>query len=110
MNGVVNEVSVDANEVRVGITDEARWNWDIDDGCSGADARTILFVRLFHEGDSQVATNETVHYFCGRDDPLRADLHLFIPLLFAIAWNIRDGKLSREEARKSYFGVRLTPS
>lgn len=40
---VVNCVTVDASEITVGATNSTRWNWDLEDGQSGVDARTIVW-------------------------------------------------------------------
>lgn len=54
---IVNHVCVDASEITVGATNLARWQWDVDDGCSGADARTLVWVTLKDSGPGAVVAD-----------------------------------------------------
>lgn len=105
-NLVINLITVDEAEICVGATDSERWGWDIADGESGADARTMVWVTLKDNGVGYVAS-ESAGFFCHREDPLRKLAYDGIPGLFNIAWDIRERKLTQQEAREAYFGFEI---
>lgn len=103
---VINSITVDEAEICVGATDSERWGWDIADGESGADARTMVWVSLKDNGVGYVVS-ESVGFFCHREDPLRALAYEGIPDLFDAAWDIRERKLTQQGAREAYFGFEI---
>lgn len=98
---VVNYVRVEENKIIIGATDNERWQWDIEDGESGADAKTIIMVTL--ETDDGGYTAEKVELFCDRCEGLRILVMEKIENLFTIAWDIHDKKFGKKEARDNYF-------
>ena len=100
---VVNQVVVGEQEVIVGATHGARWKWEVDDGQSGADARTIVCVSLKNSGDSG-AVSESAGLFCNREDALRPLAISGIAALFEVAWAIKEQRLDTGAARRRYFG------
>jgi hypothetical protein len=105
---VVNWIFIDEKEIIVGITDSERWGWDIKDGYSGADARTIIYVTLILNGE-KITNGELVNFFCSRYEPLRTLATATIPKLFEIAWEIEDLKMTQVEARDKFFGLKIQP-
>ncbi len=103
IRAIVNEIFIDKNEITVGVTDSERWGWDVDDGYSGADARTMVWVILKDNGPGYT-NSETVGFYCARSEPLRALAYSSIPKLFDIAWEILSEKMTMTEAREKYFG------
>lgn len=103
---IINSITADEEEICVGATDNERWAWDVSDGYSGVDARTMVWVTLKDNGPGYVVS-ESVSFFCHREDPLRAIAYNGISGLFDIAWDIREQKFSEKEARKAYFGFEI---
>lgn len=103
---VVNEVAVEAESVTVGATNRERWEWDRNEGYSGADAKTIISVRLIGRGPGY-AVGEEMSLFCARDDPLRPLALQGIGPLLALAWQIREQDLDDDQARAAFFGREL---
>jgi len=103
---IINSITVDDKEICVGATDSERWGWDVSEGYSGADARTMVWIILKDNGPGYVVS-ESVGFFCHREDPLRAIAYEGIPELFDVAWNIREKKINEKEARKAYFGFEI---
>ncbi len=103
---VVNLVIVDESEVTVGATNRTRWRWDVEDGQSGVDARTLVWVTLKDNG-AGFTVGETAGLCCDRADPLRALALRGIEPLLAIAWSIRERGASQSTARADHFGTFL---
>lgn len=97
---VINYIWIENNEITVGATDNLRWKWDTEDGMSGGDAKTIVFVVLKDY-------LEKTGFHCLPGDPVRelAMSHLFE--LFDIAWAIRNDKDDLQTAGDKYFGMEL---
>lgn len=102
---LVNYILVSEEEILVGATDSERWRWDREEGASGADAKTIVYVTL--KGKARAYTSEEAGFHCGPGDPVRYLAMQLMPELFAIAWRIRREGFSEEEARDWYFGRRV---
>lgn len=102
---VVNYIRVEENKIIIGATDNERYQWDIDDGESGADAKTIIMVTL--EIDDDGYTAEKAELFCDRSDGLRLLVIEKIENLFTIAWDIYDKKLDKKHARDNYFAYEI---
>ena len=103
---VINWINIEDNVILVGATDNERWEWDTEEGYSGADAKTIVYVTLTDNGKSY-STSENAGFHCGIDDPLRSICMNYLLELFDVAWSIKNDKLDFEEARKQYFGKSL---
>ena len=103
---IINHVIVNEKEIVVGATNSERWRWDKDEGLSGVDARTIVWVTLTDNGPHYVVS-ETVGLFCTREDPLRPLALSGINALFEIAWKIKDQQLTMQQAREAFFGHEL---
>lgn len=104
---VVNYICVDDHEILVGATDSERWQWDTEAGASGADARTMVWVIIKTHGKNWV-DSESVGIFCNRTETILRPLALAgIADLFEIAWEIKDQKMTLDEARKNYFGFKI---
>jgi hypothetical protein len=103
---IVNYIFVANNEIVVGVTDSERWGWDTEEGYSGADARTMVWVILKLNGPG-IATAETVGFYCGRTEILRELAYASIPKLFEIAWEIEVEKMTNSEAVDKFFGMQL---
>ena len=98
---VINFVLIENDEITVGATDNLRWKWDIEDGMSGADAKTIVWVCLKEE------TEENASFHCSPGDPVRALAMSRLVEMFDIAWAIKNDKDDMQAARKKYFGMEL---
>ena len=103
---IVNWIFVDDKEITVGVTDSERWGWDTEDGYSGADARTMVWVTLTLNGP-RIATKEEVGFHCGRTEILRELAYASIPKLFEIAWEIEVEKMTDTESKDKFFGMQL---
>lgn len=103
---VVNEVAVEAESVTVGATNRERWEWDRKDGYSGADAKTIISVRLIDHGTG-CAPGEEMSLFCSRDDPMRPLALQGCGPLLALTWQIREQGMDDDRARTAFFGREL---
>ncbi|WP_299767389.1 hypothetical protein [uncultured Dokdonia sp.] len=100
---VINWITIEDNVVLVGATDDVRWRWDIEEGMSGADTKTIVYVTLTDNGKG-ISPSEQAHFHCLPKDPTRAIAMSNIIELFDIAWSIKNKQMSLEEARETYFG------
>lgn len=88
----------------MGATDNERWRWDIEDGMSGADAKTIVCVILKDNGKGY-ATSETAGFHTDPDTRALAMSH--VSELFDIAWDIKNKNMKFEEADIKYFGKQI---
>ncbi|OJJ17428.1 hypothetical protein BKI52_26515 [marine bacterium AO1-C] len=104
---VINYLVVEKELVLVGATDNQRWDWDIKEGYSGADAKTLVLVTLEGDLNSKYAIQEEAQFHCAPGDPLRklAMNHLYE--LFEIAWKIKRGHLDKITARQLYMGFEI---
>jgi hypothetical protein len=104
---VVNYICVDEHEILVGATDSERWEWDREAGMSGVDARTMVWTTIKNNGKGY-ADSENVGLFCNRAETILRPLALAgIADLFTIAWEIKDQKMTLQEARQKYFGFKI---
>lgn len=104
MHTVINYIWIDETEITVGITDSERWQWDTEEGMSGADARTMLWVSIIDNG-AGYAYSEKVNIFCARSEKILRSLAIsVIEILFDIAWDIKEQQFTSEQAKKLYFG------
>ena len=102
---IVNDIWIEQKEVIVGATDNQRWDWDINDGKTGADAKTLVFVRLELTETGYVL--EKAGFHCSREDSLRALAMSKVERLLDIAWDIYESKWDNIKARDVYFGHEL---
>jgi hypothetical protein len=100
---VINWIDFDENVITVGATDNERWRWDIEDGMSGADAFTFVYVSIADNGEGYTPT-ESAGFHCSMVDPLRPFATAHLMELFEIAWRIRKENLTIPEAREKFFG------
>ena len=98
---IVNHVWVKGGEVHVGATNSTRWKWDTDDGDTGANAKTIIWV------DVKNIALESVTLFCSRYEKERGLAISGISELLNIAWDIKDQNLSNKKAHHKYFGFKI---
>jgi len=101
---IINYIEVEDELVLVGATDNERWNWDKEDGMSGADAKTIVWVTLKGRLESKVAISEEARFHCSPGDPVRKIAMKYVSELFDVAWKIRKEMLSKKAAQEVYFG------
>lgn len=104
---VIHDLRVAEDEIVVGATDNERWRWDIENGDSGADAKTLVYVLLVHTGysnDGRDFYTEKAGFHCQPGDPTREIAMTHLLELFEVAWSIANEKLDIEMARKRYFG------
>jgi hypothetical protein len=103
---IIHDIRFDGAEILVGVTDEQRWEWEIKDGASGADAKTLVYVLLTDHGPGH-AVSEQVGLHLSRGDPLRSAAIAAIPALLEIAWRIKDKGWNEATARSQLFGEAL---
>lgn len=104
---VVNDIWIEDNIICVGATDNERWRCDIEDGESGADAWSFVFITLTKTGTSDDGRDwfsETAQFHCKPGDPVRDIAMAQLSELSEIAWTITNNKLDLKSARKKYFG------
>ena len=70
---------------------------------SGADAKTIVYVTLTHNGKG-VSVSEEAGFHCSPGDPTRVVAMSNIFELFEIAWLIKDENLDYSDAWERFFG------
>jgi hypothetical protein len=104
---VINYIEVDNELVLVGATDNERWRWDTEDGMSGADAKTIVWVTLNGLLKSHIAICEEATFHCYPGDPVRRIAMEHISELFDIAWKIRNEYLNEKAAKEIYWGFEI---
>ena len=102
---VINYIILEEQEITVGTTDSERWAWDIKEGYSGADARTMVWVTLLAK--SGACIQEKVEFFGPLADPLRLLAMQQVSNLLDIAWAIKNTDLTKAKAYKRYFGMQL---
>lgn len=100
---VINLIWVEEEEITVGATDSERWEWEKEDGASGADAKTLLWATLRREGDQLLAV-ERVEYFCHPEDSLRGLVLSGTEYVLDMARHIHEHKLDQRQARAELFG------
>lgn len=100
---VVNYIWMEGDGITVGVTDSERWAWDIEDGMSGADAKTLMCVILKDNGPRYTKT-ETVDIGCLYQSEHRALCLRHIDELSVIARTISEKELDMRTARATYFG------
>ncbi len=101
---VVNWIDMtDDKIILVGATDNLSWGYDIEDGFSGSDARTIVCATITDNGKG-IANDEKALFYCLPGDHTRALAMSFLEQLFEMAWVIKNENLSYEDARARYFG------
>lgn len=103
---VINWIAINDNSILVGATDNERWQWDTEEGASGADAKTLVTVTLTQQNKG-FSTLETANFYCPPGDITRSVVMLYIEELFRIAWAIKNKNLDFTEAHKIYFGKAL---
>ena len=103
---VINWISIERYEILVGATDNFRWDMEIEDGATGGDARSCVWVKLVDPGKGW-ATQEQAEFLCAPGDPDRklAMSHLYE--LFEIAWKIQQDELDYDEAVEQFFGMEI---
>lgn len=103
---VVNYIWIDEKEITVGATDSERWRWDIEDGMSGADAKTLICIVLKDNGkgyaETELADISGLHHSEHQELCLK-----YIKDLSKIAWEIKEEGLDLKAARAVYFGRRI---
>jgi len=102
---VINYIVVEPELVLVGATDNQRWDWDTQDGYSGADAKTLVTVTLKGSLDSKYAIQEEAQFYCALGDPLRKLAMAYVYELFDIAWKIKKARLEETATQGQYIGV-----
>lgn len=100
---VINYIWIKDDEITVGVTDSERWAWDIEDGMSGADAKTLMCVILKDNGPHYTKT-EMVDISCLNQSEHRALCLRHIDDLSIIARTISEKGLDMRTASATYFG------
>ena len=103
---VVNWINIEDNIILVGATDSERWRWDTEEGMSGADAKTIVYVTLTDNGKG-ISISEEAGFHCSPGDPTRTLAMTSLVELFEIAWMIKNENLDLQTAREKYFGKEI---
>lgn len=103
---VINWIKLEDNVVLVGATDNERWKWDKEEGMSGDDAKTIVYVTLTENGEGY-SVSEEAGFHCSPGDPTREVAMLNLVELFGVAWSIKNDKLDYRQAREKYFGKEI---
>lgn len=106
---VLNWFIVEDNMVLVGATDNERWRWDTEDGYSGADAKSFVYVELKINKKGQTIS-EKAGFHCGPGDPVRELAMANVKNLFDVAWSIKNEKLDLRTTRKRFFGMEIKKS
>lgn len=104
---VLNWIDIDGNTIKVGATDNLRWKWDTEEGMSGMDAKTIVYVTLTDNGKG-ISTSEEAGFHCLPGDPTRRIAMLGVSELLEIAWSIKNDNLDYESAKEEYFRRELS--
>lgn len=99
---VVNWINVEDDIILVGATDNERWRWDTEEGASGGDAKTIVYVTLTDNGKG-VSVSEQASFHCLPGDETRTVAMSYLPEMFEIAWSIKNQNLDFQTAREKYF-------
>lgn len=107
---IINYIDIEKDFVLVGATDDQRWKWDTDEGMSGVDAKTIVYVTLKGDPKSRIAIQEEAGFHCAPHDPIRRLAMTYIYELFEIAWDIMNNEMSFELATEKYFGFKISIS
>ena len=100
---VVNYIRVEDNVILVGATDNLRWKRDTEEGMSGADAKTIVYVSLKDNG-AGYAVSEEVGFHSSPGDSTRPLAMSYLLEMFEIAWSIKNEKLNCSRAMERFFG------
>lgn len=103
---VINWISIEDNVILVGATDNERWRWDTEEGMSGVDAKTIVYVTLTDNGEGY-SVSEEAGFHSSPEDPTRIIAMLYLIELFEIAWSIKNNKLDYKDAQEKYFGKEI---
>ncbi len=103
---VINWINIEHNIILVGATDNERWRWDTEEGMSGSDAKTIVYVTLTDVGKG-ISVAEEAGFYCGPGDPVRRVTMSYLIELFEIAWEIKSDNLDFQTAREKYFGKEI---
>ncbi len=90
----------------VGATNIERWRWELEAGRSGAGAKTLVYAELVVSNE-RWAPVETAGLHVARQDPTRPAAIAAIPVLFELAWEIRDRDWSEDAACEAFYGRRL---
>lgn len=101
---IINDLQIEQNVITVGATNNQRWKWDTDDGMSGADAKTLVWVTLETKNGFTI---ETAGFFCPEGDPHRSLAMSKVEDLFKIVWEIKYDNLSQAAAKEKYFGKEI---
>ena len=104
---IINYIVIEKGQVLVGATDGERWKWDKEDGMSGADAKTIVWVTLTGDLKSKIAVTEEARFHCPPEDPVRPLAMEHLSDLFYIAWKIKKENLDGKTAHERYFGYQI---
>ena len=103
---VVNYINIEDNVILVSATDNERWRWDTEDGMSGADTKTIVYVTLTDNGKGY-SVSEEAGFHSTTGDPTRVVAMSYLMELFEIAWSIKNEKLNYKDAEERYFGKKI---
>jgi hypothetical protein len=103
---IINWIDFGESTITVGATDNQRWKWDTEEGMSGDDAKTIVYVTLTDNGEG-ISTSEKAGFHCLPGDPTRKVAMTGVSNLLEIAWSIKNDHLDYDSARKRYFSKEL---
>lgn len=104
----INHIIVEDQVVHIGATNEQRWQWELEDGYNGSEAKTLVTFTLdFSGGHKNVAPNETVQFFTFPSDHLRKSCYGVVGALAEVVWAIYDAKMDEKEAKFNFFGKHL---
>jgi hypothetical protein len=106
---ILNWFIVEDETILVGATDNERWRWDVEDGYSGADAKSVVFIEMKINEKGQV-TSEVAGFHSRPGSPERSVTMSNIEGLFDVAWIIKNEKLDEKAARKRFFGMEINHS
>ncbi len=99
----MNYVWVDAEGVTVGATSAQRWAWDVSEGYSGADAKTLVMATLSNAPPG-VAPAESVTFHVHPTDAERAAAIGAVGALLAAVRELHAAQPAWQELARSWFG------
>ena len=104
---MINWINIEDDVILVGATDNLRWQWEVEDGNSGSDAASIVYVTLTDKGKGR-ATEEKAGFHAWPGDQSRRLAMTYLYELFDVAWQIKNHALLFEQAFEQYFGMKIS--
>jgi hypothetical protein len=104
---IINYIWIDDESITVGATDNERWQWEHEDGYSGADAFSFVQASIVKNGKGYAPTETVTFLLRPGTGPHRELAERVIGQLCAIAWEIKERSLELSTARELFFGREL---